>query len=104
QVREVGELLGDIGDPAAESVARRLEDHPLTVQEKLARLGLNDAGDDLGEGRLAGSVLAYDGDDLAPADLEIDVLEDEVAGIALSQAARDQHVRRRCLDPPDLFE
>ncbi len=60
QIREAQHLLVDHADAALERVARAAEVKPFASPEDLARIGLNDAGENLEQRGLAGAVLAHE--------------------------------------------
>ena len=62
----------------------------LAVEQHLARIECMDAGQQLDQGRLAGAVLAEQGQDRAGADVEVDAVDGERAAEALGDAGEAQ--------------
>ena len=87
QVRDVGQLLVDEGEPAPRGVERAVEAHRLAVDDDLALVGLDDAGEDLDQRALAGAVLPEQADDRAGHDHAVGMVERDHAGVALDEAA-----------------
>ena len=80
------ELLVDEGEPAPGRVERAVQVHGLAVDDDLALVGLDDAGEDLDQRALAGAVLAEQPDDRARHDDAVCVVERDDAGVALDEA------------------
>jgi hypothetical protein len=70
--REHHRLLVGGGDPERVGVARVVEAALLAVDQDLALIGRDDAGQDLDQGRLAGAVLTEHSEHLARAQIEVD--------------------------------
>ena len=83
------EVLVDHADAGRDGVARAAEVTGVVVDQDLALVRLVEAVEDVHEGRLAGAVLAEQGEDLAGLHDEIDALVGDDAGEALG-------------DPPQL--
>ncbi len=81
-------LLEHHGDALAQRVRRRGQLRRLAVEQHLAGTELIDAGQHLGQRRLAGAVLADDGVDLALLKSEVDVLDRRHAAEILGRALR----------------
>ena len=71
---------------------RRADDDRLPVEHDRPAVRPLDAGEDLDEGRLAGSVLTDEGVDLTPGDGEVDVLEGVDARKGLVDTFHDDDV------------
>jgi hypothetical protein len=80
-------------DARVERVARGVEVDRRAGENDLALVRAVEAGEDVGERRLAGAVLAQQGVDLAGGSLEVDVLVRDDRGKALRDPA--QRDRRR---------
>ena len=94
--REVGhdaQLLVDHADAGRQRLARRAEMHGPAVDRHAAVVLAVQAGDDLHQGRLAGTVLADQAVDFAGAQHEVDVAQGRDAAERLGDAA--QFERRR---------
>src|SRR5262249_29422155 len=87
QVRRQRELLLDEADAVPDGVTRRPVADRLAVDEDLAGVGRDGAGDDLAQRRLARAVLADERVDLAGGELEADVGERDRRPVALVDAA-----------------
>ncbi len=61
--------------------------HRLAFERDLALVGMHGAGDRLDQRRLAGAVVADDGEHFAGVEVEIRVVESGDAAVALDQAA-----------------
>ena len=104
-VRGEVELLEDDGDALVVGVARPAQLQGLALEDELAAVRVRPlgAGDDLHQGRLAGTVLAHDGVDRAGLDLERDVLQRLHARVALRDGLDAQKHRHGVLPfLPDL--
>ena len=86
-LRDERDLLGDEGDPAFERLARRPEADRLALEDELSLVGRDDAGDDLAERRLAGSVLADEGVNGADPDLHRNLVQRPRAAEGLAYPA-----------------
>ena len=84
-------MLVHHADAEPDGVARAGDVDGLPVDHDLARVGVNQAVQDVHKGRLARAVLAHKGMDLAMADAEVDVIVGEHARKLLGDAA---HVDR----------
>ena len=89
-VGEQVELLVDDADAGMARLQGMGEGDHLTVEGDRATARLMSAGDDLHQRRLAGSVLADDGMDLAGDDVEVDIGEHRYAVETLRHAAQRQ--------------
>jgi hypothetical protein len=69
------QLLGDQHDPTGDRLPGRVETHRLAAEQHLPPVGRDDPGNDLSQGRLARPVLADQGVDRPPGDLEADRLQ-----------------------------
>src|SRR5207237_903040 len=82
-------------------LARAADLDAAAVERQLARVGLEDAGDDLDQRRLAGAVVADDRVHLAVAELEIRLAQRDHAAEMLGDCARLEQrgrgLRHRCL-------
>ena len=74
--------------PALRASIGELEVHRLAIEPDLALVGDDGAGDRLDQRRLAGAVVADDGQDFARTEIEIGMVEGDDAAVALDQAAR----------------
>ena len=74
-LRDERDLLGDERDARDRAPPRRPEAHRLALEDELAVVRREDAGDDLAEGGLAGSVLADEGVNGADPDLDRHVVQ-----------------------------
>src|SRR5207248_1049906 len=98
-----GEVLVHGLDPDAAGVERRAEADVLAVDEDLALVRLERARERLDQRRLAGPVVADDGDDLAGVEVEIGARERDDLAAALDEPARledrrrSAHARLRCV-------
>ena len=88
QVGHQRQLLEDRDDARPVGGARPGEADDLPGQPDLAFVGLDHAGDDLDQRRLAGAVLAQDGMDRARPAGEVDLLQRAHAAVALGDAAQ----------------
>jgi hypothetical protein len=77
----------DEGDPRGVGGARH---ERRAVEQDLAGIGADDAGQDLDQRRLAGPVLAEQRQNLAPVELEVDGVAGERAAEALGDPAKRQ--------------
>src|SRR5262249_9541844 len=84
--RRDGEVLVDGLDAGAARVDGALEVHRLAVEQDLALVGDRRARQRLDERRLAGAVVADDGEELAGAPLEVGAVERGDVAVALHQA------------------
>src|SRR5690606_15295437 len=93
QVRAERQLLVDDDDAAPLAVADAGEPARLALELDLSAVGAVrvDAGEDLHQRRLAGPVLPADRVDLAPPDLQVDVLERLHRRERLGDAAHPQY-------------
>src|SRR5207248_5774081 len=97
------EVLVDHPDPGVERVARDVEVDAVAVDEDLALVRPVQAGEDVGEGALAGAVLAEERVHLAGGGLEVDAVVREDAGEALRDPAhRDGRRRRGAVSAPPV--
>jgi hypothetical protein len=89
--RDEHEVLVHHADPERDGVARRVDRGLPAAHEDLALAGRGQAVEHVHQGRLAGAVLAEQGVDLAPAQVERDVVGGDDAGVALGDVAQLQH-------------
>ncbi len=90
EVVDERELLEHRRDPVLARGRRRVEHDGRAVEQHLARVGAERARDDARERRLAGAVVAHDGEDLVLAHLDVDVDERPDAAEALGDPAQGQ--------------
>ena len=95
EVRGEREVLVHDLDADRGGVVRRREVHRLALEEHLARVDVEVAREGLDEGRLAGAVVADQGDDLAGVDVEVGPVEGLDAPEAAGQA-RGPRTARSC--------
>ena len=95
EARHEVELLEDGGDARGLRGARIVEADGPPLQKHLARIGSEDAGEDVHERRLAGAVLTEQRMNLAALEVEIDAAQSLHAAEMLGDAAHDEQRRRR---------
>src|ERR1035437_4680252 len=98
ETREVGIdvcLLGDVAKGSA--VGRQIVADAVSFEEDEAVVGLEETGDDLDGGRLAGAIGADVADDFARANTEADVFDCGKSAVALGQSF---HLEHGCLTTP----
>src|SRR5690606_30185944 len=94
-IRQEVELLVDDADATLLRLTGMVELHRLAIEHDLPGIRLVDPGDDLHQGRLAGTVLAHDGMDLARKDVEVDVVQRPHTRERLRDPAQREQGRRR---------
>jgi hypothetical protein len=95
--RKIGDqrqLLEDAGDAGRVGRGRRCERDWLPVEQHAALVGRDDAGHDLDQGRLAGTVLPQHGMDAAGLDYQLGALQRTHPAVALGDAMHDEQAHR----------
>ena len=85
ELLEEADLLEGAGDAEPRPLVRRQPDQVRLIEEKRARVGLIDAGEEVQQGRLAGAVRADQREDRALRDMDRDVVHRAHAAEALVQ-------------------
>ena len=88
------EVLVDGLDPERTGLARGRDRHGVPVEEQLARVGVEDARDDLDQGRLAGAVVPDDRVHLVRAQREVSGAQRDDPAESLLDVARLEQERR----------
>ena len=82
-------------DPVRDRVARTSDAGGLSIDEDLARIGVDEPIEDVHERGLAGAVFANQGVDLARPDGQVDLVVCDDAGKGLGDIAHLERFRRR---------
>ena len=95
EVLAEGEVLEHGGDAQVVGGCRTGDRHLLGGERDRSRVGRVDAGQDLGQRRLAGPVVADEGDDLTGGDVEVDLGEGGDSAEGLGDRAQFEEIAPR---------